>query len=73
MRNQERRGRTRVEYKTSVDIMTDTKTLANLHIKNLSLKGIYLETESALPLDTICKLNIKLSFSPEMRPVLLPF
>jgi len=66
MEDQEKRRRTRVSYKTLVDIKTDTTTLANLQIKDLSLKGIYVEADNLLQMDTMCKLTIKLSDSPEM-------
>jgi len=57
-----RRKKTRVDFQTQVSVRTeDAEVLSKTHSRNISLRGVYLETEEALPLGTSCEVDILLS------------
>lgn len=57
-----RRKKTRVNFETQVTVKTkDAEVLSRTHSKNISLRGVYLETDCALPLGTPCEVAILLS------------
>lgn len=54
------RKRTRVNFKTSVNLKTDTLNLKGLATKNLSLKGLFIETDEKPPIGTAAEIKLEL-------------
>lgn len=58
----DRRKKIRVDFKTEIVIQTETK---EFHVtgssKDLSVSGIYVQTEQSIPPDTDCQVKIMLS------------
>ncbi|MBF0527660.1 MAG: PilZ domain-containing protein [Deltaproteobacteria bacterium] len=55
------RRRTRVPFETTVKIVAGEQVLDNLASRDLSMKGMFLETETTLPLDTPVDITVELT------------
>lgn len=69
MSGKDHRNRTRVKFKTEVILISSAKTLSSLSSRDLSLKGLYVETEETFPLGT--EVDIKLSLSGSTSELIL--
>lgn len=60
----ERRQKTRVSFRTDVVLKSGDKVIAaRANSKNISLNGIFINTDQRLPLGTFCNLGIMLTGS----------
>jgi hypothetical protein len=60
----ERRSRTRVRFETLVVVRTDeTEITARAGSRDVSLQGLYVNTDERLPRDTPCEVEIQLTGS----------
>ncbi|MBF0531228.1 MAG: PilZ domain-containing protein, partial [Deltaproteobacteria bacterium] len=60
------RRRKRVHYKTAVTLTTPDKILENLSSRDLSLKGVYVETKDMLPIGTEVEIVVDLAGSSSL-------
>lgn len=59
--NEEQRKRTRVAFRALVTLTVADRTMENLSSRDLSLKGLYVETEDTLPIGTEVKIHLQLT------------
>lgn len=60
--NEERRKKTRVHFKTQVTLKTDkSEIVAEANSKDISIKGMFVNTEKKIPLGTPCDMEILLT------------
>lgn len=63
---EDHRRRKRVQYKTAVTLFTPDKKLENLSSRDLSLKGVYVETKDSLPIGTEVQIVVDLAGSTSL-------
>lgn len=57
----EKRKKTRVQFKTQVSLKTENYGIVgDSDSENISMKGIFVNTEEKIPLDTLCDVEITL-------------
>jgi hypothetical protein len=61
---QDRRNFSRVDFKVSALLQTDGTAIKG-EVKDLSLHGLYLETQEVIPIGTTVEITIYLSATPE--------
>ena len=60
--NEERRGKTRVHFKTQVTLKADeSKIVSEANSKDISIKGMFVNTEKKMPVGTPCDIEILLT------------
>ena len=60
--NEERRGKTRVHFKTQVIIKADeSKIVSEANSKDISINEIFIKTENKIPVGTPCDIEILLT------------
>ena len=60
--NDERRGKTRVHFKTQVTLKADeSKIVSEANSKDISIKGMFVNTEKKMPVGTPCDIEILLT------------
>ena len=60
--NEEKRKKTRVDFKTQVILKTDESEIeAEANSKDISIKGIFVNTEKKIPVGTPCDIEILLT------------